>query len=189
MNKQILVLAAGAALLTAAQSSFAGSAPAGSVNYQVVLEDSCVVSAFGGGPINLGSQPSYAGNKTVTGVGNVTLTCSNMAYGICVSGGSNYIAGVTRRLKDTAFPANYLVYDLQDASNNTSVGDRDCAPFISGGYTETANWAYPFGGSPVPGIPGTGGSQSFSMNAIVTIPTNSIPGVYSDNGVQLTIVW
>jgi spore coat protein U-like protein len=161
-----------------------------------VLKDSCTVEAFNSGSstLDLGSQPSYAGDRIVPNIGSVTITCSSMAYGICVSGGSNYIAGVTRRLKDTAIPANYLVYDLQNASNSISVGDNGCNVFAGIG-ADTAVWAAPIGGAVsvgpprVVGIAGTGSSQSFSMNAIVTIPTNSLPGTYSDNGVQLTIVW
>lgn len=185
MNKQILVLAAGAALLTAAQSCFAGSVPAGSVNYQVVLNPGCTVNSFaGGGAFDLGNYSSVGGDQTVPSVVNVDITCATMAYGICVSGGTYYTL-TTRRLKDAG--ANYLNYDLQDASNDTPVGDKGCNAFAAIG-ADTAPWADPFGG-PVPGITGTLGNQTFSMNAVVTIPSNSAPGLYSDDNVMLTIVW
>ncbi|MCI5193925.1 MAG: hypothetical protein D3915_12500 [Candidatus Electrothrix sp. AU1_5] len=186
MKKQFLLLAAGAILLTASiQSSFAASASGGSVNYQVVLNPGCTVNSFsGGGNFDLGNHSSVGGDQTVPGVINLDITCATMTYGICVSGGTHYTAS-TRRLNDGG--TNYLDYDLLDASNDTPVGDKGCNDFASIGV-DTAAWADPFGG-PVPGINGTLGSQTFSMYAIVTIPSNSAPGNYSDDGVQLTIVW
>ncbi len=196
MNKPLTALVAGAALLAAAESSLAGSAPAGSVNYQVVLQDSCKVDVFNAGStvLDLGSQPSYAGDKTVNNIGSLTITCSNMAYGICVSGGANYLAGITRRLKDTAATPNYLNYTLLNASNSVQVGDNGCNAFAGIG-ADTATWAPPMGGAVSAGPPrtagltGTGSSQSFALNAVVTIPANSVPGTYTDNNVKLTIVW
>jgi spore coat protein U-like protein len=176
-------------LLTAsAQSSFAGSASGGSINYQVVLQESCaVIVSAGSGPLDLGSYPSYDGDVTVPIAGSVTVLCSNnLAYGICVSGGTYYTAS-TRRMKDTATPPNYLNYDLQNAADSASVGDKNCDSFASIG-ADTAAWADPIGG-PVPGLTATAGNQPFDLKAVVTVPADSPPGSYSDNGVQLMVVW
>lgn len=190
MKKQFLILAAGAVLLTGVQSSFAQSTSGGSVNYQVVLQEGCSVTASAGsGLFDLGSYPSYGGDVTVPTVGSVTVLCSdNLSYGICVSGGVNSTAS-TRRLKDLSPTPNYLDYDLQNEADSASVGDKGCNAFASIG-PDTAAWADPIGG-PVPpgGLIATNSDQSYSLKAVVTIPANSPPGNYSDSGVQLTIVW
>lgn len=194
MKKQIFSLAAGAALVFAAQSSFAGSAPAGDFDYQVILTGGCTVTTAASGLIPLGTQASYAGDILGVAAGSVVVKCSNMAYGICVNGGTNPDSGnSTRRLTDGT---NFLSYDLKVdlGAGAVSVGDNGCNA-VAGIGADTAAWANPIGGAVTVGPPvtagltGTGADQTYNLTADVTIPVTSVPGTYVDNTVLLTVIW
>lgn len=191
MKKQLITLAAAAALLVAAQNSFAASAPAGTHNYQVILTSTCVVTTPADGSlITLGTQDGFDGNITNEPAGTVEITCSNIPYGICVSGTATSDA-TTRYLTHTVIPANKLAYALK--SGGTSVGDDGCNPFT--GVAETAAFASPVGGAvtavpPVTaGLQGSGGLQIYDFFADVTIPPTAVPGTYRDDGITFTLVF
>ncbi len=186
MKKQILALAAGAALLTAASSSFAGSVGAGDFDYQVTLTGACTVTTGASGIIILGNKNSFAGDIVDAPAGSITIKCSNMAYGVCVNGGTNPLASTSRRLTDGT---NYLKYILSTTTGTTTdVGDAGCSAWVA----ETAAWANPIGGAIVAGVPGatgTGADETINLYADVTIPVDAKPGVYNDNNVTLTVIW
>jgi spore coat protein U-like protein len=191
MKKQILSLAAGAALVFAAQNSFAGSVPAGSVDYSVTLNGGCTVVTPAAGPIALdggaGLNVPYT-NLAAVSAGSVTVNCSNtLAYGVCVDGGL-YANLVTRhldgQLPDLTPGTDQLVYDLKVAG--ISVGDLGCTG-VEATYVETAAWTNPVGGL-VPGLTGNALDQTYDLTADVIIPPASLPGTYTDT-VALTVVW
>lgn len=192
MKKQILSLAAGAALVFAASNSFAGSAAGGSIDYQVVLTGGCTVTTTPTTPIPLGTQDSVAGNITGATAGTLGVTCSNATdYGICVGGGSN-TDGTTRYLDGLApltSGTDQLAYDLK--IGGVSVGDDGCAA-LAGAGTDTATWADPLGapaGVIDGSISGTAAEQLYNLTADVIIPITAKVGTYEDTGVLLTVVW
>jgi spore coat protein U-like protein len=191
MKKQILSLAAGAALVFAASNSFAGSEAAGSVKYQVVLTAGCTVSTplgsgavldLNGGPIGL----PYPATLTKP-AGQVSVTCSNMPYKVCVNAGSNPTTAVdgTRRLAGTgvaplATPTDMLSYTLKDNAS-TLVGDKGCNA-VDVTYTDTTADS---------AISDTGDGSTvkdYILTADVTIGTGAKPGIYQDT-VTAMIVW
>jgi spore coat protein U-like protein len=195
MKKQILSLAAGAALVFAAQNGFAQTSPlaAGSLNYEVILNGGCsVITSLGSGAIkNLATQSAPYTDVTAD-AGSVTVNCTNTTpYAICVDGGKTPTA-TTRQLKGIAplTATDLLAYDLKGAlgaDTKVTVGDKGCLPWVA----ETAAWADPLGGAITAGIPtatGTSLDQTYNLTADVTIATTAKPGTYQDL-VTLNVVW
>jgi spore coat protein U-like protein len=181
MKKQILSLAAGAALLLAAQSSFAVgmvTATGSPLSYDVVLTAGCTASVVGGG--NLSTQsPPYAPVADAL-AGTVTVNCTNTTvYGVCVDAGLNDGGTGARNLADGA---NLLPYTLDNAVGaGTLVGDGGCTAVEAtyGGDTTVDSM-----------VSGTGDTtdQTVDLYADVTVLPTSAPGTYSDT-VDVTVVW
>lgn len=187
MKKQILSLAAGVALVFAASNSFAGAAPAGQLDYTVLLNAGCTASVSAG-PISLdgglGVNAPYIDLENVA-AGNVTVNCSNTTlYAICFDGGT--APGASARTLTDPVSTDTLTYNLKDASGGTVVGDAGCNDL--GGPADTAVWAAPWGGVGPQTLIGNATDQVYNVFADVTIPPASTPGTYSDS-IQVTVVW
>jgi hypothetical protein len=191
MKKQLITLAVAAALVTAASSSFAAGVTATNspLNYEVTLEGGCIASVVETARINLTTQASFAGSALNKAAGTVKVTCSNMAYNVCVNGGSypGLAAANQRALKNVA-STDYLAYQLKD-NNGPLVGDNGCTALAAGPslpafvYAETAAWDNPITAT------GDGTEKTYNLTADVTIPLNSLPGTYQDDNVAVTVVW
>lgn len=196
MKKQILALAAGAALLTAASSSFAATftaspAVVGNLGYSAVLTAGCEASLTQPA-VPFVNQTTYAGDALNKSAGSVSVKCSNMAYKVCFNAGTKPTAAIdaNRRLDGVAplVPGtDMLSYTLKATggilgATATLVGDKNCVG--TGGYTATNPTADN-------GISDNGDGTNtiiYSLTADVTIPTNSKPGTYND-AVAVNIVW
>ncbi len=185
MKKQILALAAGAALLVAAQNSFAGyvNATGGPLSYNVVLQAGCTAGVAGGGTLATKSAPYTPVTDALAGA--VTVNCTNSTnYKVCVDDGLQG-NGSTRRLADGASPVeHYLTYILSSATGtSTDVGDAGCKTL--GGTSapgDTATWAAPISGT------GDTTDQTVNLYADVSIATTDVPGTYADT-VVVSVVW
>jgi len=180
MKKQLITLASAAAILVAAQSSFAGSTNAGNLNYQVTLNPGCSASVTSPGPWPT-QNPAYSSFSA--GAGDVTVTCTKTTpYGICLNGGlqpNPPIPGPgTRQL---ASGANKLTYTLQSAgaySQGPDLGDSGCATYT--GFADSAAWANPIGGALFGLVGDAPNPQVYNLTANVAIPPNAVPGTYTD---------
>ncbi|MCI5193722.1 MAG: hypothetical protein D3915_11460 [Candidatus Electrothrix sp. AU1_5] len=189
MKKQILSLAAGAALVFAAQSSFAGSvvATGGPLAYDVELTAGCTASVVGGG--NLSTQSSPYAPVIDAPAGVVTVNCTNTtAYGVCVDAGLNDDTTTRLLLSDDGVSTLAYRLDTDNAAVGTPVGDVGCAALeVSAGdpstYTDTTTW----GDAMVSGT-GDATDQTVNLYADVVISTDSVPGTYTDT-VTVTVVY
>ncbi len=187
MKKIFAALAAGAAFLAAADSSFAGSVSGGTLEPIIVLENSCTVAVAGGGAVgqNFGDWPTTAANLTNATAGAIKIACSNgLGYRILLNAGLHSIdflgMGMIVRNMQGVNPANNIPYTLN--YNAAAVGDNN--PY--GTYTVTMPNA--------PGISATGNGdttnlQTYDLKANVSISSSTrAVDVYTDT-VAVTVQW
>jgi spore coat protein U-like protein len=181
LNKKLLALATGAALLAGAQSGFAGSLGAGIASYDVALADSCTSASVGGA--SFGTQATSNPDLLGQSGGGVSVVCpSGLAYRIMVDGGQNASA-VTANRRHMFSGVNYISYELVDSSTFFQVGDNNP---LDGGYTSPngpAAWAG--------GVDGTGNGSwgnYHGFNANVYITDSPVAGTYNDS-VGVTVTW
>jgi spore coat protein U-like protein len=175
MNKKLLALATGAALLVGAQSGFAGVA-SNSISYQITLSEDCTVG-FGWG-VHFGNYLIDSPDLTGVFAGQASVHCeAGIPYVIVVDGGMN-TDGSIRRMYDGN--GAYMEYDLMDANGNL-VGDANP---VDPAYTPSFN-AAPWADG-ISGI-GSGSLDYYSLSADIFIA--GLPaGSYTDQ-VGVTVTW
>lgn len=181
MRKQLTALAAGSVLLAAAQSSFAGSMPIGSITPTMTLENSCIAGVITGQ--DFGTWPTTAADLTNVGAGKIEIACStDLAYRILLNAGlhSTTVFGMKVRNMQGVNPANNIPYTL--SYNASPVGDNN--PY--GTYTITIPL--------VPGISATGNGdttnlQTYDLKAdvYISMSTKAVDD-YTDT-VDVTVQW
>ncbi|MGX9727569.1 MAG: spore coat protein U domain-containing protein [Candidatus Electronema sp. VV] len=179
MHKKLLALAAGAALITAAQNGFAGTLGASSMDYSVTLADACTAASASGQ--SYGPYATNTPDLLNQGAGGINVICpAGLNYRIMVDGGLNS-TGATRQLSDGA--GNNITYTLYDQNTSLTVGDAnplDPAYTPVGGHS-AASWAN--------GIDGTGNNWGNWHPLVADILISSAPaGTYNDS-VGVVVTW
>jgi len=178
MNKRLIAMTAGAALLAAAQSSFAGSVVIGPLHPTITLSSDCTASLTAAS--DFGSYPTtQASPLTITPAGSVAVTCSiGVPYAILVDGGLHYdLDGSGRRiLLGASDPVNHMMqYILRKGATAIEVGDivDPLYPSYDPTYIETTSSNATTG-------TGNGNSQSYVLTARVLISTSRFVDNYTD---------
>jgi hypothetical protein len=166
MKKQLLSLAAASALLLAASSSFAAMPIiSGTLNYDVTLADTCVVSVTGA---SFGTWPVAGPITAGLNAGNINVTTCTVPYVIYVNGGVAPAAAAR-----TLGGATNVTYKLMLGA--TEVGDLG-ANAAGVGAADSATWA---GTSPI-----TVAAAPFVVNhaltADLTVAGTAVAGNHTD---------
>jgi len=182
--KNVIIFAAGAALLVAAQSSFANTQSGGTLNYSITIVGNCTVTStsIGGG---FGMYGTTHADLTNQSAGSIAVLCpTTLPYQVLIDGGQDPVSGTTRRMTyDDGTTKHYIAYNLK--YSGTEIGDSNPVDTSYTSPNNPAGWAN--------GLAWTASAagEVFPLTSDVKIASMSpvpVGGIYTDT-VAVTVAW